>query len=593
MEQALNFSQHALYDYGKPTVIPYVMFDSSGTDRTGSCTWDEDRYQRAYGQIFPHSIQPLQQRGVIGIAPYSFMSAQYGISNPLNCTSCDLGSSSSRIASFFAGCQDLTTVSRGDTTHRGGGIPVIFPNASAGFCDHNANIDRLLRQVTYADSVGGRDFFSPQQTLSEPQPMLYRCSACISENLTAQNPPFKFRTVTFSGERLNQSCNATPEIDAWADRRNLDPMLVRAIIATEAGWNTSSQTYDHCSAVKVCSATYEGPGCFARNSDTGESECYAGGYDAMYDPRSESDPNYCPIENDLTDTPPRWKRCAFGLMQTTIPPYTFWPSPPADEEGQYYEIFSRTKFNRAGMTGGEMVTARSCAPDGQFNPFNVSHNICVGTARIASAMEMADRWINNNRGLLNWPATNYEKDNAFKAYIAANDYGGFWNGNTRTTESTCSSSLGNGDCWALHFADSWEVTREWCRENEDEDGNYPVGRNGRPKCTDSGEPNKAACYGYYDFVEYVEECEIQYMKRPDAHPGSTKMGAYYSLKEHCSSSFCPPHNRMLTLTNRRSDIPSSGNLYVLDAPADSGSSSGGSSSGDSSTGGSSSGSGSP
>jgi hypothetical protein len=589
MEQAINFSKRALYNYSKPTIIPYILFDSTGTDKDGSCTWDEDKMLRAYGQIFPHSIEPLQQRGVIGIAPYSFQSAQYGVTNPLNCSDCDLGKNSQRReSSFFAGCHALTTVSRKDTTHRGGGVPMIFPNESAGFCDFNMQLDRLFREVTYADSVGGRDFFSPQQTLKEPAPTLYRCSACVSQNLSATTPPFDF--TTFGGTPDDKYCNATEEtkawadqIESWADRRNLDPMLVRAFIYAES-------KFEPCSAVKVCSADYQGAGCFARG-ESGASECYKGGYDAMYDPRDSDDPQYCEIENDEGTDPPRWRRCAFGLMQTVVPPSTFWPSPPASEEGEHYDIFQTTKFNSPAFVSGDLVIAKSCAPDGNFNPFNTSHNLCMGTARMASAMKTAKSWIESNKGLLNWDITkDYEKTNAFTAYVAAHDYGGIWNSKARRATSKCSVLETNGNCWGNNFFDSWEVTEKWCSDHEDEEGNYPKDAYGNAKCTGSGEPNKAACYGYTDFVEYVDECEKEHMDRP-SHGASTKMGVYYWLKSKCKGSFCPPHNRLLTEADRTSMIPSSGNLYVLDPPpADSGTSG---TSGGSSTGGSSSGGGSP
>ncbi|MBU0531959.1 hypothetical protein KKB44_00530 [Candidatus Micrarchaeota archaeon] len=551
--QALNFSRYALYTYNKPTVIPYILFDSSGSDVDGTCTWDENKMREAYSSFWPYGIQPLQQAGVIGLAPYSLFSSQYGVLNPLNCTDCDLGKNSQRLAAWFSGCQDytnLTTPSGG--FHRGGATPIMFSNGSSGFCN-NAQFDYLMRQTQYASIGGGSDILSPQQSeMRDPAPMVYRCSACVSQNISQLTPPFAFEVPT--GDPPEEYCTLYPEIETWADRRNVDPMLVRAFILGESG-------FDPCAAAKVCSADYHGAGCFPRVSD-GSSECYYKAYDEMYDPAGN-----CTFTNAVPSDEPDWRWCAFGLMQTVIPPYTLWPSPPASETQPYEDVFLTSGFYEMGKIGLDTLEGTEfCAPpDGNFNPFNTSHSLCLGTAKMANDLQQARGWITAHRTQLNWGADDYERDSVFAAYIAGNIYGGLWDSTARDetgkpADFRCSSTLGNGDCWAANFLKSWTVDEEYCDEYFEEYEEYPY------ECDDDGEPDRDRCYGYTDFVEFVRDCEVEYLARP-ADGGANKMARYYWLRNGCEQSACPPGKQLLQAAYEddwESHVPSSGSLYIVD-----------------------------
>ncbi|MBD3209933.1 hypothetical protein GF318_00975 [Candidatus Micrarchaeota archaeon] len=556
MSQALNFSEHALYNHGKPTIIPYILFDSSGPDADNTCQWSENLMTEAYSAFWPDTILALQQKGVIGAAPYSMYSTQYGVMNPLECNDCDLAKNQNRLRSWFAGCQDYAQISSGSTNTRGAGTPIIFPNESAGYCDQGGNLDFMIRQVQYANLGGGGDLLNPVQSeLDDPDPVLYRCMDCITNNLTREEPPFNFgvASVSMTGTPPEEWCTSFPEIEAWADRRNIDPLLVRAFIRTESG-------FDPCAAAKVCAADYEGAGCFARVT-SGASECYAKpAYDEMYDPAGNC--TFAIAPDSDTDSP-QWRWCALGLMQVTDPPYTFWPDDKLPEgltpgvDNPYYDIFDRSGFDTPSMRDQRIPAARACAPDGRFNPFNVSHTLCFGTAKMAENLGDARTWIENNRAYLNWGEEDYEKDSVFAAYIAANMYAGFWYAGSSNPE--CPSSWNNGRCWADNFRDSWEIDAEWCEDNRDKD-EYP------PECTDDGLPDLDQCYGYTDFVEYVHDCEIQYLPR-QADPGANKMAAYYQLKNGCEIAWCPPDKRLIQLAYEddwEDYLPSSGSPYILD-----------------------------
>jgi hypothetical protein len=150
MNQVLNFSQYSLYKYGKPTVIPYIMFDTQGSDIGNTCTWSESKMMSAYSSFFPRGILSLQERGVIGVAPYSFNSTSYGVSNPLKCIDCAVGKNEQRLKSWYSWCQSFTNITRklptgASTSHPSGMLTTIFPNESGGSCDHNAQIIFCLR----------------------------------------------------------------------------------------------------------------------------------------------------------------------------------------------------------------------------------------------------------------------------------------------------------------------------------------------------------------------------------------------------------------------------------------------------------------
>lgn len=190
--QALNFSSYALYHWGKPSIIPYIMFEPHGNDTDNSCTWTESSVVSAYGSFYPFAIDSLEKRGVIGMAPYSFNATTYNISNPLNCQDCAVGSTPQRLQAWYGGCQAYTNVSSSATTSRpSAGTMIIFPNESGGYCPQNEQLD-FLKGITFADAVGNPDIMNP---VAPPCIRLRRsCTPAMSASTTT--PPVSRRSTS-------------------------------------------------------------------------------------------------------------------------------------------------------------------------------------------------------------------------------------------------------------------------------------------------------------------------------------------------------------------------------------------------------------
>ncbi|MFH0885096.1 MAG: hypothetical protein V1861_05290 [Candidatus Micrarchaeota archaeon] len=528
-QQATNFSMYSLYNWSKPSLIPYVLFDPGTSDIDNSCNWTESDVVAAYGAFFPFGVETLKKRGVIGIAPYSFnTSGGVGVTNPLNCTNCGVGRTQSRLQAWYGGCQIMTNVSGQNSGNR----QILFGNESGVACNANENQD-YMRGFAFS----GRDIMQQQTNqLRAPAPLLFTCDACLMVNASRPLSSIFASLHPSSGTPPDTYCTGFPEVNQWASARNLDPMLVRAFILTESGFNP-------CSAAKVCRAGYDGPGCF--EPGPGKDECYDKAYDEMYDPDGNCNAN-------LTNAPPAaqpdWRWCAVGIMQSLEPPFTFWPASvnPDGVDGPYFDVFDRSGFRTLDLSG-----AKGCNP--RFNPFVPSDSICIGTLKIESMMRSARSWITTNRGKLNWGAGDLDKDNLFAAYIAGNMYAGFWGSTARAADHPrCSSSVSNGDCWAYGFSQSWAINETYCASSDGASDS---------RCQD-GHPKKDPpyeCYGYTDFIQYVQECEVPFLPR-QVDPGKTKVEAFIYLSNGCENNFCPDGKRLFELMER--PLPASGTPYI-------------------------------
>ena len=535
LEQARNFSGHALYDWGKPSIIPYVMFDSEGSDGVSSCEWSESKMIYAYSSFFPNGVVSLQEKGVIGVAVYSFNSTSYGsVGNPLGCVDCSIAKNPSRLRAWYGGCQAYTRLSTSATAGSGAypspGTEIVFPNASAGYCDYNSQLDFVFNEMTYGD-VLSRDFANPQMPeLQDPDPSFIRCDACLT--WTNNTKPFAFKEWSLNAEDLELACNSTPELEAWASARNLDPTYVRATIYIES-------KFQNCSIARVCKPGYNAVGpdgrpCFQTGS--GERECYAKGISNM----SHGDPSgVCTFADapNADDPDANWRWCSMGIMASNEPAYTYWPATHTADgtDGEFYEILQDAQSRGWGL---ELDKAKSCNQY-FFNPFNNTDSICVGTAKLEDMFANARDWIDHNRGAyLNWGEDDFEKDNAFTGYIVAQMYAGFWNAKS---SSRCHGAMPNWQCWMQGFQWSWTHGDESC--------DVPPDRTLPSWCEsrDHADRSSLGCPGYNDFVDYMYNCEIQYLPR-EADPGSEKMGLYYHLKENCENSACPDWKKIYDAT---------------------------------------------
>jgi hypothetical protein len=394
----------------------------------------------------------------------------------------------------------------------------------------------------------------------ENQTQYFACDACLLTNTTRKvTDMFNFNVET-APTIDDTDCTAfASEINAWAGARNIDPTIVRAIIRSESD-------FDECAAARSCKPGHpipDGvqPPCFP----TGEG--YDNGYDAMYDPTGT-----CSFTNapPVTSGNVEWRWIGLGMMQTLVPPSTFWPGTHTSngEDGPYYDIFNDAGFDTPDFRTTTLQSAKECNPI--FNPFVAGDSICMGTLTYQQKFEAAKDQVStyHTQGRLNWQSTDQEKDRVFATYIALNKYAGFWDSNLRTrtvggvTAVTawpgCSSSLKNGDCWTQAFKESFSVTEEWCGNTDNQDEtDYEV------KCKDD-EPRQEPpnyCYGYTDFVQYVHECQVPFLSR-QKDPGAVKMATYAALTEECTT-FCPEGESFIEALGMT--VPASGSPYLPDS----------------------------
>jgi len=516
LSQARDFASTATYNFSKPSIIPYVLFDAGGTDRGGTCKWSEAKMIQAYSQFFPSGVTTLQKKGVIGVAPYAFNSTSFGVSNPLGCVDCALGASEARLRSWYGGCQAYTAIAK--TSPTGSSQPDfptvgtlnVFPSQEGAYCDYNSDQSYILRNLQFGYSLYNKDFYAPQPTAltDSDTSSLFRCDACLTQSLEIPYPQFAAAPISPD----HKFCTAFPELDYWAARRNLDPMFVRAIAATESG-------FDPCAAARVC----------AGGDIVGQCDA---GFEYMVDPRKENgEDGYCDFEKESDDgRTPQLRYNGLGLMQTIIAPSTFWNGTyTADGEDGIHASIQNSKLTPPGF----YPVALQCNP--AFNPFNVSDNACLGTWILAGTIASARGWLENNPGIASGGGDAY---NAMVGYIASHKYYGDWDGdNYASADPTCQGTAysgHNGNCWAYGYAQNKIYNEEFCQEAEDQGKDLE-------EC-DGAKPNYKDCYGMQDFLDYVG-CRIANKQGGASGTvgdvGISKMRMYYSLREGCSTSFCP------------------------------------------------------
>lgn len=326
--------------------------------------------------------------------------------------------------------------------------------------------------------------------------------------------PFDIGYHSLTGEARERYCYSFPEIEAWSERRGLDPSFTRAIVAMESG-------FDECAAAKVCASGFDGAGCF--EPGPAEDPGYRLAYDEMHDPTGTCSEDLVNAPNQSSYSP-AWRFLALGLMQTLEPPYTFWPAShhPMSMNGPFFDVFSRS-----GLGDMSLDDAKNCNPI--FNPFDASDSICLGTSKLSIALEQARAWISANRDLLNWGPHDAVKDEAFAFYVAAHIYEGTWQSSTRSaSHPRCSSSISNGDCWTRGFNESWRVSEEYCQP--DENGQVPVeecDREGMPRVEPPG-----SCYGYDNIIRFINDCELPYIGQTQ-DIGRRVLELYYMIRNGC------------------------------------------------------------
>jgi hypothetical protein len=487
LQQALAFARFSLYNNSKPTIIPYIMFDSSGPDSSGRCNWSEDSLVTGYGDTFKYWLFPFQKAGVIGMAAYAYNISQFGlVSDPLGCRDCSLGTSDQRMAAWFGSCRNYKIEA---SKYPVGDNMIVFPNESGGTCDYNMNAMGLL-QAQYTDQA---DQITPNLTAKNAT--LVRCDACVNENKTFPDstvPRDSSVLGALANPKTNDTyCRSVPALDFYASKWNIDPMLVRAIAIKESG-------FDPCAAAKV----YPGD------------HCYDLGYDYVPDLPGGTCHN---ADNKISGA----RYCAIGLMQSLEPPYTFWPSSlnPDGTAGQYYsgapsdQLFLEAQL--AGRSGLIADAKAQCSP--YFNPYNATHSACMGAYKFSLNFVNATAFVQNNEAKFHTSDSNTLRIITY--YIALHKY--FGDG-------------GNAQSWVKGFDERYQYDQAFCDQSANEN---------EPLCVErSTDP---ACYGDHDFVNFVRQCVYGKIPEDAGKPlnndyGSRVLSIYRALVDGCGdASGCP------------------------------------------------------
>lgn len=535
---AKAFSQYARNNYSIASIIPYVLIDVGQPDASGTCKWTEIEAANTYNSIFSNGIAMLMKYGVIGIALYSPDASSN--SNPLNCVNCGVVNSDMLKRAWFGNCQRYTTTKYSDaTTSTTLAIPVPlirFPNNDAADCGGGEE------QITPSFYLHSRDFAGEVLDILNPKtPKLditqveqyWTCSSCISErrNLTdvfkktggsdvlkplAAKPPI---SIEAQKRGITDVCSNYSELDYYASRFNVDPMLVRALVATESG-------FDKCAIARVCNPSSPKPPnvvCTPGN--------YWIGYEYMEDP--EGDCNFEKIQpiKSGNDVVLPYTYVGLGLMQVLESPYTFWPP-----SGKYEEYFEDAKrYGRNEDIAGANATCGST-----FNPFNVSNAACWGTAKLAkyikeSEKEAEDVAVNKS---------DRDEVNTLKALIGVYKYKGLWGAKADNafTKSWCTSqsSKSVGTC----LKDAYTGSAISC--NLDNKGQC-ISSGNSEGCTSMCKPNENLCYydknDPKDFIWFVNCIARQEgegtLFNSYAKSGLRVLAYYIWLNSNCQQASCP------------------------------------------------------
>ena len=329
--EALNFSQFMLYEYNKPSLWAYMLFDQAES-ADGSCTWDATTVSAAYGDFYNY-LPAFVDYGVIGAAPYSL----YG-QGPLDCANCSMMINRDTPeapvqGAWFSNCQRYYT-SRGV-------MPIVYSDKPGTKCSFGGNYF-MYTNIPDTISTAPEDYESV-----EPMDPFYRCDACVYEEEVPGMDTSGY------GSFNSQNCDKFPEIDYYADLHDLDPAFVRSIIAVESGFN-------EC-AVGVSENWYPtgGPGygtCAHNPPILSYEDIYRG---------------ICPSKT----APSGGTLCSWGLMQTFVPPEYMWADHGWLDDRHNVEM------------------ALACAGDEEFNPLYAPHSVCQGTHHLSGKKRNAQNFV--------------------------------------------------------------------------------------------------------------------------------------------------------------------------------------------------------
>lgn len=514
--EATQFSEFILDNYTKPSLVAYLLSEPSG-NINNTCNWTEAGVGETYKFFFPYALPALLKRGTFGLALYRFNA----VDDPLNCSSCRVGSNTDYMNTWFSFCQkyksDVDNLPRGD-------MFAIFPNESTGSCLFASNPQYLGNFPFSGFGATVPQFTSVSvPNLSAKSDTFFRCDWCV--NNESEWPTDLL--VEPEGQPPDEYCTKYPELDYYADLRDLDPMLVRAISWTETSFNQCN-----VSTVSI------GSDCNSRDlrnlkNDTEEYYPDGPGGSKKSFPKpliEDKTGQFCPDVRS-EQAPDGRKFCAYGLMQTIIYP------------GYVYDYYNE---NGIGLDPGDYAKLQHCFENGSvFNPFNSSHSACLGT------------WVYNN--YLKWALPIVRGKNADRLNLV--DATGAEDENKIRIAATYLSLLaynrgpggasGVFDTWINSFSGQSAADASLCNG----DANDPE------YCNGAGTLD--ACTGYKDFFKFVEECiwikqeeakkkaDPNYQSKPN-YPYVT-LARYRALVKKCllqDRTGCPPDTYVQNLIKK-------------------------------------------
>jgi hypothetical protein len=520
-EAARLFSSDSLYKYGKPTLIAYMLFDNSTTE--GKCNWINDVLNNPggsnpYSYFFSSGIFFLSQRGVIGAAPYMYNTS---IVNPLKCESCGLGVNDSRFKSFFSWCQTYKTDVQGKPTI---GVLGVFSNESGGSCSYAFNPEHLFR-TTFVNG----DLDTPiTPKLRDPEANAWTCEACLNNNATEKFPTY-VGTVSLPGvasvsTALGPStdvCSVYPEIDGLIEQSatlepGFDPMLVRAVMWAESD-------FDPCSASNVpesiCKTDKYCIGNRDKESNPGSHPPDTKAIIAIDGVKYNT--SHCNEARDKYNEQlppllaPNDRYFALGVMQVAytgtgelaLPSYV------------YSDYYSET------VPADELA----CGDGKKYNPFNATHNICLGVRTLADFIKQGDAFVSSHKADLNVKNDTHQK--VLGAYMGLHFY-----------NQGIGAAKPRVEKWISDFnnrrkSGGVEIDETYCSVHSGEEG-----------CTSDGRPDVDHCRGIQDFVQFVKLCipitddsPVPFTKADSNNYdyGYKILVHYRALTEKCPNSSCP------------------------------------------------------
>lgn len=560
------FMRSIRFEYNKPSVIAYMLFDTGANAREpsthptdpGPCIWNELQVKEAYRYFYDKALPVLAGYGAIGAAPYGY----YDWENPLNCENCQLldvdidittgeieemepeAQKTKRFFNWFSFCHAYkVSVDEETNTFAQNDFLAVHATKPGTVCDVAQNNYRFYHESIFRTTFAGPRLELPAyEPGRETEAAFFACDACVvthEDEILAATTTFPFEISPISlGSRAEQSCNPAGDplfeemvlqIDRFAELRDLDPAFVRAIIWAETDFHRciASQTdFDRCGG--------SGNPYDLDNNDNTAANLPAGVTDEPHILDQSGGYGDPPTQCNLGPAQSGKKYCAYGLMAALeMPGYV---------------------YSELGIPYSNLVI--QCANELQldsiddFNPFNITHTVCVGTAKLQDYFSgFARRAVTSPAGRaadleVEITGTDEEMDrqrnkqNIMIAYFAAHRY----RGTGPWTEDQIPLFVEQKDISAADCTGDGASSINYCSTI--------------PSPTAQQDPHsrfqRDACFENYDFISFIRNCRMYEPSFPATELteerfdyGSRVLARYEALRtDECGISNCPPHRRI-------------------------------------------------